>query len=258
MKTAKILILPVTTLLLVLGACKNLDGSLVVNQNIAIVNAKGVATTVASGSYAATIGAVNSKKGVFEVTLGNNSKANFNFPLPQELRDKNYAGPLAITAAQSGQSFDVRGVFDVQTYDSAPYNVSNSCVAGYENVQICQQVQDPQPPVVVPSPVGPGHGPGGPGHGDVEVGLTDLGNPSRAASSHEECHMESRAIGGRYESQVYDTNTDRRAEFSFVSNQANVEVAQFRGSQHVSTVTHTISSGPCYAVGGRHDGWGGH
>lgn len=112
------------TAILSLTSCVNLKGVLTTHQTMSFKTKKKT-IHVSQGAHKATIKFKSKKKLQLVLTKGRNKKINFTIPGNVTIPRSN--GEIFLTAAQTGQSYDLHGEIDTE-YRSGPSQVSvESC-----------------------------------------------------------------------------------------------------------------------------------
>lgn len=220
------------TCLLALSACKDLDGSLVTNEKISL-RANRADVVIQPGTYNGTLKVQSKKKINLEVNVAG-KKSIFAFKTTQNLKDLSPGDKIQVSAKDSGQAYDVSGVYDVDHSSSGSTRTTESCTY-YTTEYSCEEVYD-----------------SGSCSTTTECGTNALGEPICKEREHcspggyrTECGNHSIPHSGSREVEYsYTTRTELIALKLLAPSDKRV-VAEFKGSDS-DTDKHYSYTGSCY------------
>ena len=220
-----------TSLLLALSACKDLSGSLVTNEKISLRAAR-ADVDIQPGTYRGALKVQSKKKINLELELPQ-GKVVAAFKTKQNLKDLKPGDKIEISAKDSGQPYDVAGVYDVDHSSSSPVRTTESCTY-YTTEYRCHEVQDREQCDTV-----------------TECGTNAQGEQickertrcSGGGGSHTECGNESVAHSGTHEVEYYHSTRTEFVALKILASDKRV-VAEFKGSDSDSDKHYTYQ-GSC-------------
>ena len=210
--------LVVAALLLTLCSCKDLTGSLSVSEVISLKSDQRDTIQVQPGTYSGAI-KVNSKKKInLELSLPN-GKSTFIFKTSQNLKDLKSGDRIQVSAATSGQPYDIDGVYLVNTSSSDSQRSNESCTYTTQEYrcrnettpQVCQIVKECDPNNAA----------------QCQERKVCTGGESRQV-----CGNESVSHQGQHDVEFYTTTTTESVQLQLISEQRSL--SQFSGSDSES------------------------
>lgn len=221
----------VATCLLALTACKDLSGSLVANEKLTLKVTKGSAE-IPAGTHRGTLKVQSKKKINLELNLPK-GKVVAAFKTTQNLKELSPGDKIQIAAKDSGQAYDVAGVYDVDHSSSGSTRTTESCTY-YTTEYRCEEVYD-----------------NGSCHTTTECGTNALGERICKEREHcspggyrTECGNRSVSHSGWQEVEYYHSTKTELISLKLLAPSDKRVVAEFHGSESDSDKHYTYK-GTC-------------
>jgi hypothetical protein len=206
-------IIPILVLGFLGAACDDLQGTIQVQAPLTLKTKKET-ITLSPGSQAAKF---DLDEGDHELEIkikdakGKEKKAELKYPATTVI--PKYAGTFAISAAESGQSFDLKGAIDTDVNEGPSIETTETCSI-QRPVQVIREV-----------PV--------------------YGKDGKVTGYRREYYTEYRTVYGRRQVRYHNRSTTISGQADFVEPKTSLVLATFNGSNYFSE-TVTEYQGPCF------------
>lgn len=212
MQLSKIVLVSLSLAYLV--GCDELIGTAQVANGLQVKIKKDKVVDVPAGNYRSAVDFSPSRRTI-EIKLKKaiaGKDLTFKVKAPDSLKLPVYAGDIAVSAAESGQLFDLFARVDTDISDSAEYQAAETCTTKvYEKV--CREVIDEE-----------------------------------TQKKHEECSVEEVSVTGQHDVRFYYTTTTTSGNIRLTKPGSDIQLTSFDGSRSSTSKNYTYQ-GDCWIRG---------